>query len=48
MLDSVPTGQKRRMGGTTTTTDEDEFIAQFERECAFIVCCALVETPSNI
>jgi hypothetical protein len=38
---------KKRPGGTTTATDE-EFSTQFERECAFIICCTLVETTPII
>jgi hypothetical protein len=29
------------------TTEEEEFTAQFERECAFVSCCLSVDTPSN-
>jgi hypothetical protein len=35
--------KKKRPGGTTTTTYE-EFATQFERECAFLICCTSVET----
>jgi hypothetical protein len=43
-----PNRQKKRSGGTTATADE-EFTAQFERECAFLICCAsVVTTPSSI
>jgi hypothetical protein len=31
----------------TTTVEEEEFSAQFERECAFVGCCLTVETPSS-
>jgi hypothetical protein len=40
--------RKKRSGGTTTTTDEAEFQAQFERECAFLICCTSVETTPSI
>jgi hypothetical protein len=40
--------KKNRLGGTTTTTDEAQFEAQFERECAFLICCTLVETTPSI
>jgi hypothetical protein len=40
--------RKKKKGGTTTTTDEVEFQAQFERECAFLICCTLVETTPRI
>jgi hypothetical protein len=43
-----PNRQKKRSGGTTSTTDEEEFTAQFERECAFLICCASVETTCSI
>jgi hypothetical protein len=39
---------KKRSGGTTTTTDEAEFQAQFERECAFLICCTSIEMTANI
>jgi hypothetical protein len=42
-----PDRQKKRPGGTTATSDE-EFTTQFERECAFLICCASVETTPNI
>jgi hypothetical protein len=35
--------RKKSLGGTTTTMDEALFQAQFERECAFLICCTLVE-----
>jgi hypothetical protein len=38
---------KKKRGGITTTTEEAEFQSQFERECAFLICCTSVEmTPS--
>jgi hypothetical protein len=39
---------RKKPGGTATTTDEEEFQEQFERECAFLICCTLVETTPNI
>jgi hypothetical protein len=39
---------KERPGGTTTIADETEFQAQFERECAFHICCTSVETTPSI
>jgi hypothetical protein len=30
--------RKKKSGGTKATTDEAEFQAQFERECAFLIC----------
>jgi hypothetical protein len=39
--------RKKRSGGTSTTIDEKEFTTQFERECAFLICCTSIEmTPS--
>jgi hypothetical protein len=38
----------KKPGGTTTTMDETEFQAQFERECAFLICCTSVETTPSI
>jgi hypothetical protein len=38
--------KKKKQGGTATKVEE-EFTALFERECAFIVCCLPIETPSN-
>jgi hypothetical protein len=35
---------KKKSGGTT----DEEFQAQFERECAFLICCTSVETTPNI
>jgi hypothetical protein len=37
----------KKQGGTAATAKEQEFTAQFERECAFIVWCLAVETPSS-
>jgi hypothetical protein len=36
------------LSDTTATADEEEFTAQFERECAFRICCTTVETPPRI
>jgi hypothetical protein len=43
-----PNIQNKRLGSTTTTTYEEEFTTQFERECAFLICCTSVETTPNI
>jgi hypothetical protein len=42
-----PNRQKKRSGGTTATTYE-EFTTQFERECAFLICCTTIETTPSI
>jgi hypothetical protein len=39
---------KKKTGGTATTTEEVEFHTQFKRECAFLICCTLVETTPSI
>jgi hypothetical protein len=38
MLDSVPRRRRSKQDGATATTEEQEFTAQFERECALIGC----------
>jgi hypothetical protein len=49
MLDSVPTGRRRRSRVVLQRqAEEDEFASQFERECSLIVCCSTVESPSRI
>jgi hypothetical protein len=40
--------KKKKQGGTTTITKEDEFFSRFERECSLIVCCSTIESPSHI
>jgi hypothetical protein len=42
-----PNKQNKRASGTKTTADE-EFMTQFERECAFLICCMKNETKPNI
>jgi hypothetical protein len=39
--------KKKQQEGTVVTIEEAEFIAQFERECAFVSCCSPIDTPSN-
>jgi hypothetical protein len=39
--------KKKKQCGSAVTAKEEEFSAQIERECAFVGCCLLVETPSN-
>ena len=39
---------KKNLFGTTATTDEEEFQAHFERECAFLICCTSIEMTPNI
>jgi hypothetical protein len=43
-----PNRKKKKQGGTAVTTEEDEFVSRFERECSLIVCCSTVESPSNV
>jgi hypothetical protein len=38
----------RKKGGTAATAKEAEFQTQFERECAFLICCTSVETTPSI
>jgi hypothetical protein len=38
---------RKKQGGTAATAD-GEFQAQFERECAFLICCISVETTPSI
>jgi hypothetical protein len=40
--------RKKKKGGTTATAEEAKFQTLFERECAFLICCTLVETTPNI
>jgi len=40
--------RKKRSRCKTNKMDEVEFQAQFERECAFLICCTSVETKPNI
>jgi hypothetical protein len=40
--------RKKKSGGTAATVDEEEFQAQFERECVFLICCTSVETTPSI
>jgi hypothetical protein len=39
---------KKKKGGTAATAEEAEFQTQFERECAFLICCTSVETAPSI
>jgi hypothetical protein len=36
--------RKKKKGGTMATTEEADFQTQFQRECAFHICCSLVES----
>jgi hypothetical protein len=38
----------RKKGGTATTAEEAKFQTQFERECAFLICCTSVQTTPSI
>jgi hypothetical protein len=42
-----PKKKKKQQDGTAATAEEDDFDAQFARECAFVSCCSLVYTPSS-
>ena len=42
-----PNRKKKRVG-TAATTEEVEFQTQFQRECAFLICCTSVETTPSI
>jgi hypothetical protein len=39
--------KKQQYGTAAATKEEEEFTAQFERECAFVNCCLSVDTPSS-
>jgi hypothetical protein len=47
MLDNVPRRRRSNRMVLTTTTEEEEFTSHLERECAFVSCFFLVDTPSN-
>jgi hypothetical protein len=40
--------RKKKKGGTAATTEEIDFQTQFQRECAFLICCTSVETTPSI
>jgi hypothetical protein len=40
--------KKKKKGGTAATAEEIDFQTQFQRECAFLICCTSVETASSI
>jgi hypothetical protein len=40
--------RKKKKGGTAATTEEADFQAQFQRECAFHICCSSVESSPCI
>jgi hypothetical protein len=40
--------REKKHGRSTTTIEEAEFPTQFERECAFLICCTSVETTPSI
>jgi hypothetical protein len=40
--------RKKKKGGTAATAEEIDFQTQFQRECAFLVCCTSVETTPSI
>jgi hypothetical protein len=39
--------KKKKQDGTAVTTEEEEFTAQFARECALVSCCLSIDAPSN-
>jgi hypothetical protein len=40
--------KKKKKGGTAATIEEIDFQTQFQRECAFLICCASVELALSI
>jgi hypothetical protein len=40
--------RKKKKGGIATTTEEADFQTQFQRECAFHICCISVESSPCI
>jgi hypothetical protein len=40
--------RKKKKDGTTATIEEADFQTQFQRECAFLICCTSVETTPSI
>jgi hypothetical protein len=40
--------RKKKKGGTTATSEETDFQTQFQKECAFHVCCSSVEYSPHI
>jgi hypothetical protein len=40
--------RKKKKGGTAATVEEIDFQTQFQRECAFLICCTSVETAPSI
>jgi len=40
--------RKKKRGGTAAIAEEAEFQTLFERECAFLICCTLVEMTPNV
>jgi hypothetical protein len=39
--------KKKKQDGMAATAEEVEFTTQFERECAFVICCLSIDTPSG-
>jgi hypothetical protein len=40
--------RKKKKGGTAATAEETDIQTQFQRECAFLICCTSVETATSI
>jgi hypothetical protein len=40
--------RKKKKGGTAATAEETNFQTQFQKECAFHVCCSSVEYSTHI
>ena len=40
--------RKKKKGGTAATAEETDFQTQFQKECAFHVCCSSVEYSPHI
>jgi hypothetical protein len=40
--------EQKKKGGTTATAEEADFQTQFQRECAFHICCSSVESSPCI
>jgi hypothetical protein len=39
--------RKKKKGGIAATTEEAYFQTQFQRECAFHICCSSVESVGS-
>jgi hypothetical protein len=43
-----PNRKKKKQGGIATSTEEDEFASQFEREMSSLVSLSTIQTPSSV